>query len=151
MTKPKPKNSHISQQIDIIVIHNFNLKVSDPGKPFGQRNETVGETLQPDEDAVVKLVMTFQFGLDIVSFFLRPLPQLCKKRLDEPALVAGPKSLLTEFGIFHGLMSCVWIYLWTSRGNHYLLTHTKEALIANLGKKRSEGRECPFFYSENDV
>ena len=59
---------------------------------------------------------------------------------------ALPKSLLTEFGIFHGLKSCVWIYLWTSRGNHYLLTHTKEALIANLGKKRSEeGRECPFY------
>ena len=53
--------------IHIILPCNFNLKVSDPGKPFGQRNETVGETLQPDEDAVVKLVMTFQFGLDIVS------------------------------------------------------------------------------------
>ena len=30
----------------------------------------------------------------------------CLNRLDEPVFMAGPKSMLTEFGIHHRLESC---------------------------------------------
>ena len=36
-------------------------------------------------------------------------------RLDEPVFMAGPKPMLTEFGIHHRLESCVSVFMWLKK------------------------------------